>query len=57
MLSTVYNPLVVDIKFNENPCSGSRVVTYGRTGGPTERRDEADSRLFEILRKRLIMAD
>ena len=33
-----------DIKFHENPSSGSRVVQCGWTEGQTERYDEANSR-------------
>ena len=33
-----------DIKFHENPSSGSRVVPCGRTDGRTDRHDEANSR-------------
>ena len=30
-----------DIKFNQNPCSGSRVVPCGWTGRQTDRHDDA----------------
>jgi len=36
-----------NIKFHENPCSGSRVVPCGWTDG----HDEAESRFFAILRE------
>jgi hypothetical protein len=38
-----------DIKFYENPFSGSRVVPCGQT----ERQGEANSRFFTVLRTRL----
>ena len=38
-----------NIKFNENPSSGSRVVPRGQTG-----HNEANSRLFAILRTRIM---
>ena len=37
-----------NIKFHENPSSGSRVVPYGRT----DRQDDTTGRFFAILRKR-----
>jgi len=33
------------IEFNENPPSGSRVVSCGQMDGRTDKRDEANSRL------------
>jgi hypothetical protein len=33
-----------NVKFRENPSSGSRVVPCGRTDGKTDRHDEANSR-------------
>ena len=42
-----------NIKFNENPSGGGRVVPYGRnTDGCTDGQDNDNSR-FAILRKRL----
>ena len=40
-----------DIKFHENPSSGSRVVQCGRTDGRTDRHDEADSRFWQLRLK------
>jgi len=34
-----------NIKFHENPSSGSRVVPFGRTERRTDRHDEAKNRL------------
>jgi len=44
-----------DIKFHENPFSGSRVVPCGRTDtltdGYTEREDEPNSRFSQIFER------
>ena len=40
-------------RFHENPCSGSRVAPFGRTDRRIDRRDEACSRFYAILRTRL----
>jgi hypothetical protein len=49
-----------NMKFHENPSSGSRVVSCVQTGGRRDRHDEANSRFFAILRtllKRNMKAD
>jgi hypothetical protein len=33
-----------NVKFNENPFSGSRVVPFGQTDGQTDKHNEAKSR-------------
>ena len=44
----------LNIKFNENPSSGSRVIQCGgRTDRKADRRDEASSRFSELWEKRL----
>jgi len=45
------------IKFRENPSSGRRVVPFGRTGGQTDRHDEANSRFFANFRTGLRIKD
>jgi glycine betaine/choline ABC-type transport system substrate-binding protein len=42
-----------NVKFHENPSSGSRVVQCGQTDGQVERYDEVNGRLCAILRTRL----
>jgi len=42
-----------NIKFHDNPPSGSRVVPFGRTDRQTNRRDAANSHFFLNLRMRL----
>jgi hypothetical protein len=42
-----------NIKFDENPFSGSRVVPGGPTDGQTDRRDEAIRRFSQFCEKRL----
>jgi len=41
-----------NIKFHENPSSGSRIVSCGQTARRTNRHDEDNSR-FSILRTRV----
>jgi len=40
-----------NIKFHENPSSGSRVVPCGRLDGQTNRHDEADSRFSQFCER------
>jgi hypothetical protein len=42
-----------NIGFNQHPASGSRVVTWTRPDGRTDKYDEADIRFFAILQTRL----
>jgi hypothetical protein len=42
-----------NIKFQENPYSGSRVVTCGQTDCRTDRHDEVNKTLLAILQTRL----
>jgi hypothetical protein len=38
----------VNIKFNENPSNGSRVIQSGRTDGLADKHDEANSRFSQF---------
>jgi hypothetical protein len=40
-----------NIKFHENPSSGSRVVPCGQTDGRTDRRDEGNSRFSQLCER------
>jgi len=40
-----------NIKFHENPSSGSRVVPCGRMDGQKNRHDEADSRFSQFCER------
>jgi hypothetical protein len=42
-----------NIKFHENPPSGSRVVPCGHTDGLTDRQDEANSRFWQFWERAL----
>jgi len=45
-----------NIKFHENPSSGSRVISYeGRTGGRTDRYEEANSHFPQFCKLRSIL--
>jgi hypothetical protein len=37
-----------NVKFNENPSSGSRIVPFEQTGGLTDRHDEANNRFSQF---------
>ena len=39
-----------EIKFHENPSSGTRVIPYERTDGRTDRYDEANSRFSKFCK-------
>jgi len=40
-----------NIKFHENPSSGSRVVPCGQTGGLKDRHDEASARFWQFCER------
>jgi len=41
-------PKFPNIKFHENPCSGSRAVLWGWTDGRTDKYDEAKRRFSQF---------
>ena len=44
----IFEKKISNIKFDKNPCSGSRIVPCGRTERQTERQNEADSRFSKF---------